>query len=159
MWQEYSFTDFLLLLKWTSIYWKNIWQDSALNQLNSNAGNTKYIFLCVWKSSNKKKIKGHDSSLSQSKKTRKCYIHIIVGLIYKEQTLNEVFWFNILWAAHLGPPGMGRTKSEDAVRSSLLYCLYPDAILCLLHFSGLELTCSEQKRPAREYTTIQRGPR
>lgn len=54
LWQEYSFTDFLLLLKWTSIYWKNIWQDSALNQLNSNAGNTKYIFLCVWKSSNKK---------------------------------------------------------------------------------------------------------
>lgn len=108
------------------------------------------IFSYVFGNPQIKKIKGHDSSLSQSKKTRKCYIHIIVGLIYKEQTLNEVFWFNILWAAHLGPPGMGRTKLEDAVRSSLLYCLYPDTILCLLHFSGLELTCSEQKRPGRE---------
>lgn len=49
------------------------------------------IFSYVFGNPQIKKIKGHDSSLSQSKKTRKCYIHIIVGLIYKEQTLNEVF--------------------------------------------------------------------
>lgn len=53
-WQEYSFTDFVFLLKWTNIYWKIIWQDSTLNQLKSNAGNTKYILLCVWKCSKKK---------------------------------------------------------------------------------------------------------
>lgn len=40
--------------------------------------------------------------------------------------------------------GMGKTKPEDAVRSSLSYCLYPDAELCFPHFSGLELTCSLQ---------------
>lgn len=44
-----------LLLKLTSFYWKIIWQDSDLCKLNSSPGNSKYIFLCVWKSSNRKK--------------------------------------------------------------------------------------------------------